>query len=150
MRSRKRSAKSRALETISLSIAGWCEQTGMNYETVRVGLIARGHETGTGATFTLRQLVEATSKRGDFERTRKDAAMADKIERENREAAHKLIPDDELDKIISETWGPPRQFVVSMPAEYAERVRPDDPQAGREALEVIRDDWLKLCKEVAK
>lgn len=85
----------------------------------------------------------------DQQRARKESAMADKIERQNREADGELVNAREVDMMIAETDGIVRTNLLSLPAKLAgELAGTDDPREIQVAIDgAIRKALSELESE---
>ena len=148
LKAKRRPASERAAP--SGTLPDWARWTGCPLETLRRNAAAQGYELGPHKSYSPSELYKFLFKAKEYEQTRLTRAQADAEELANKVRAGELMPLDQITKLVAEYWGPPRDFMIGMPATYAARVNPTDPQAGRRGLEEVRDAFLRVAKEVAK
>lgn len=115
--------------------------------TIKKGLIANGHEVKRGEKFSTRDIHLALTGDLKTQRTRREAAEADKAEIEAAIAKKEVIPISEVMRYIQQTFQPVREQALAMPGALSALCNPTDPQHAREHLQIWSDGFLKHCRE---
>jgi hypothetical protein len=120
---------------------------GTNIDTLTRGLRVLGVEVRPKRTYTTRQIFTAIAGDLQHERTREARARADLLELEKRIKQGELFEEEQAIAMVRAAFQPFRQSIIALPAAYAARCNPGDPQLAREQLEIARDGLLRLLRE---
>lgn len=124
---------------------------GVSRETIDKGLTRLGVKGTRGDTYSTKQIHEAIA--GDFrhQRTRREAAAADRLEMENARTKRELIPLEENLAWQNKVLLPIRQRLLSLSGLMASRCNPSDPAHAQSQLDAwTRESLTILRAEVAK
>jgi hypothetical protein len=118
------------------SISKAAVEFGSSRETISRGLRGNGVTVSIGKEFTTKQIFAALAGDLKFERTRRERAEAEKIERENRIAESELLDVAAVDKIMwTDCLQPLRVELMNLPAQLAPLCNPENPATAQTALD---------------
>lgn len=116
-------------------------------ETLGKALAAIGETVKKGARFHTRVIFRAAKGDLDFEKTLETRERRQLLALERGEKEKRLVDIEAAARLISDSFFPVRQWMMSLPSSAASRCNPSDPQLARDALQRIVDEALPMLRD---
>jgi phage terminase Nu1 subunit (DNA packaging protein) len=140
----KRIKSDRAGNTLAFSINAAAVACGMDDKTLRSKLSKAGIKQSKAGLITLRQFYISVTGDKEAEQTRLIKAQADIAEREDAEARVESVQFRVMQAIIERANSAVKQALIDIPARWASRFNPTDPELAKAAADTCIDELLKL------
>ena len=125
------------MQTIKLSLNRAAFEFGVSKDTVARGLKAAGIETGSGKTYTIREVARAIGGDYKFARTREATLRGDLLALEKAQLEKRLVQPEVVTEEVNRAFSLVRQAILFGRAEIPPRANPQDHATARAAF----DQW---------
>ena len=136
------------MKTLTATCQAWSIALGVDHKTLLKRWLRAGHpKPKRGQQLAAREVFEAFTGDLAAARARQATAEAEWAELRSQKARNEVIPTDDVRTFIATTFSPIRADALNLPALYAAKCNPENPELARAALLEFADTFIARRRE---